>query len=56
MEKIEVIVYKQGNNWIQIKDGYETPLPGYFATKKSIRDYYASCGEQDGCLYKVIFA
>ena len=45
---MEVVVYKQGLNWICNNNGYLTQLPYWVKTKKQVKEYLVE--------YKVIFS
>lgn len=56
MKKIEVIVYKQGGNWISNIDGYLTQLHYSVKTKEDVKRYFSEKSEIDFVEYIVTFA
>lgn len=56
MKKIEVIVYRQGSNWVSNIDGYLTQLHYSVKTKEDVKKHFAEKSEEDFVEYILIFA
>jgi hypothetical protein len=56
MKQIEVIVYKQGGNWISNIDGYISQLHYSVITKKDVLIFFEDKSECDNVNYIVKFS